>query len=252
MRRTVLPGDEDYFRRLETTGSTGALYRQRGQSLSPEQYHASLWAGVLTQNTVVDDVSGAPVGLLCCYGPDFRNGHASLAVIFDESRRGTAWAMRHMYGFIDELFVNFPFRKLYAEVAEFNLGQLNSFPSKEFVEIEGRKIAHEYHDGQYWDLFSFAIHRERWITYRQKLTDEGVRAVEIVDAIFIARTGAPLDQVPGEELLSDLGLDSLDLAEITEALDGMAPHDVPSDLYESLATTADVKHFLKEWGLATL
>jgi hypothetical protein len=62
---------------------------------------------------------------------------------------------------VNYLFVNWDFRKLYAQAPEFNVPQFGSGKDRLLVE-EGRLCEHVFFDGRYWDDVIFAVYRSEW------------------------------------------------------------------------------------------
>ncbi len=116
----------------------------------------------MSQFLVVDKATGKPVGLASAYNPDFENGFAYLAAVkFEENGLSTRFFMGFAL-FVDYLFAVWPFRKLYAESAEYNYRQFSSGADRYFVE-EGRLREHRYYLGSYYDEIIVALYRETWI-----------------------------------------------------------------------------------------
>jgi RimJ/RimL family protein N-acetyltransferase len=62
---------------------------------------------------------------------------------------------------IEYLFKGWPFRKIYLEVADYNLNQFGSI-LRRFAREEGRLRDHLYLDRRWWDLVLIAIWRDDW------------------------------------------------------------------------------------------
>jgi RimJ/RimL family protein N-acetyltransferase/acyl carrier protein len=161
------PRDADYLLQLHTTGDHLVRYRLRGLTPSPESFHRLLWEGVTAQ-FVVRTEAGAPVGLVSCFGADFRNRHAHIGVLGDPAWHGSGVLIAGAWRFIGYLFAEFDLRKLYAEVLETNFAAMRTGVGRLF-EIEGRLAGHEYLDGGYQDLFVLALDRDRWRGQHERL-----------------------------------------------------------------------------------
>lgn len=159
--------DLDYLFRLHTTGDHLVRYRLRGQTPSPESFHRLLWEGVTAQFVVRSD-AGTPVGLVSCFGSDFRNRHAHVGVLGDPAWHGSGVLVAGAWHFIGYLFAEFDFRKLYAEVLEANFETMRTGIGRLF-EVEGRLTRHEYLDGAYQDLYVLALDRRRWRQQHERL-----------------------------------------------------------------------------------
>lgn len=139
----------------------GVLYRHRGISPQPEQYAASLWADVLNQFLVVDVRDQKPLGLVVCYGINFRHQHAYIGAAIRPDMWRLGWPMEGLGLFISYLFPVYPFRKLSADSLTFNLEHFASGARFEFHE-EARLVDHEFHDGRWYDKVTLAVYREQW------------------------------------------------------------------------------------------
>jgi RimJ/RimL family protein N-acetyltransferase/acyl carrier protein len=152
--------DFDYLFHLHTAGEHLVRYRLRATTPSPDAFHRMLWEGVTAQFLVRTE-SGAPVGLVSCFGADFRNRHAHIGVVGDPSWQQSGVLIAGAWKFVGYLFSHFDLRKLYAEVLVSNFGRLATGVGRLFT-VEGRLSSHEFVDGGYEDLLVLAIERPRW------------------------------------------------------------------------------------------
>jgi acyl carrier protein len=150
---------------LYTTGTHLTRYRLRGATPSPEAFHQALWDRVLAQFVIVD--GQRVIGLVSAFQPDFRNGHAHIAVIARPDAPPGA-GMEGTSLLVEHLFSEFALRKVYAEVMAPNGDAFASGTGRVFV-IEGRLTEHEYHDGAYHDMLVMAITRQRWAEHVDQL-----------------------------------------------------------------------------------
>jgi len=162
--RPILADDYELIRGVEMSAGNAITYRQRGASLSPEQFNQSLWAGVVAQFMIVEIASNAPVGVVACYRPDYRNASAYFAgVVFPGYSSGRP--LEGIALFLDYVFKAYPFRKIYGESLEPNFAQFSSMVGT-VAHVEGRLRSHEYYDGAYVDQVIIAIYRDEWIARR--------------------------------------------------------------------------------------
>lgn len=159
------------LRNLELSEELAFRWRHAGAHPSPEQHSASLWADVLCSFLVLDrDNGAAPLGLVTAYQPDHSNGHCRVAAArFGSSTTSGRHVMRGIALLLDYLFRGWPFRKVYFEVPEYNLGQLASGVGSLFVE-EARLPDYLFLDGRYWSLSFLTVSRERWPEERERLS----------------------------------------------------------------------------------
>jgi RimJ/RimL family protein N-acetyltransferase/acyl carrier protein len=160
--------DFDYLFQLHATGDHLVRYRLRGVTPNPDSFHRLLWEGVTAQ-FVVRCERGSPIGLVSCFGADFRNRHAHIGVLGDPAWRNSGLLIAGAWRFIGYLFSGFDLRKLYAEVLASNFERLATGLGRLF-ELEGRLTGHEYIDGGYQDLLVLALDRDRWRLQEQRMT----------------------------------------------------------------------------------
>lgn len=159
--RPLTPADYQELYYLETTGSVAWRWRQRGRSVSFEEFVRGLWTGVLTQ-FIVTDLEGTKLGLALAYDADFANGIARIAVVkFRPDDRNPNFLLGCAL-FINYVFYWWPFRKLYGETAETNFQQMKSGVDEGVFEVEGILKEYAYRDGQYESVFIVAISRSAW------------------------------------------------------------------------------------------
>jgi acyl carrier protein len=180
------------------------------------------------------------------YRPNFEDGHANLAVARFSPREQSPHVVFGAAMFLDYVFGCWNFRKLYMEVQEFNLDQFGSGLAWLFEE-EGRLRAHTFFGGRYWDKIYLALYREKWQsegwrargarprttagsdTALQTGTDSGATiqdgrsaTLEEFAAAVSSVSGADTTSVVRESrLVEDLGLDSLEIAELVLILEEM-------------------------------
>lgn len=102
-----------------------------------------------------------PIGLFYTYRYSPSNGtvFASIAVDKAQQRLGCvaeAGLMAYRY-----LFTNYPLRKVYANVFEFNKESYDFSKSCGFVE-EGFMREHIYYNGRYWGVYTLALYRNTY------------------------------------------------------------------------------------------
>jgi RimJ/RimL family protein N-acetyltransferase len=163
MLRPVEASDYGPLFRLATHSELQRTWRFRGSTPSPEAFLQSLWESVLAQFVIVRRSNSNVIGLVTVYRADFRIGHAYLALVLHPEVRGRGvWAYESMLLFLNYVFVNWNFRKLYGETGEHSF---ESFRSGEGIEfhVEGRLSGHEWFAGNYLDVVITAIYRDEWM-----------------------------------------------------------------------------------------
>jgi RimJ/RimL family protein N-acetyltransferase len=175
----VLPPNYDYLYRLFTTGDTGWRYRFRGATPNPEVFPDLLWESVLSQKLVVRPVDGAIMGVVQLTDYNARSRTCSLSIVADPNFRRLGLVTTAAVLFVSDAFRTWDLRKIYLNVLEFNLHQIAGYTGL-FTE-EGRLRAHEWHDGSWWDLITFAIYRDRFDDLFRDLIHDGLHATIDID-----------------------------------------------------------------------
>ena len=117
-----------------------------------------------------------PVGFVQAYGLNLHEGWCySLAYTSPEYRRG--FGAEATAGLLEYLFSEFPLRKVYADVLEFDMDTIKPLLGAGFVE-EGRFREHVWHGEQYWDMYRFAIYREAWQKFQARGTFSFTRTLD--------------------------------------------------------------------------
>ena len=215
--RTVEPRDIPFLYKLATEGETAARWRYRGATPDPQAFAAQLWADVLAQFVIERVADGRPVGLVCAYNANLRDGYVYGAGVCDPSFRNTGFGAEALLLLADHLFRNWNFRKIYFESAAFNYAQFASGAAGYFEE-EARLKDHTFYDGRYWDLVIGSVTRAglQEAHARRDLRRLPTAAGDILMDIdrFCATLAEALDLDPAavqpdRRLIEDLGVDSL-------------------------------------------
>jgi RimJ/RimL family protein N-acetyltransferase len=145
-------------------------WRHRGTTPRPDEFPNYLWNGVNAQFMVCRRSTDEPVGLVTSYNHNPRNGYTWLAALrFDPTVQSIA-VTEGAGLFMNYLFQVFGYRKIYLEVVEFNLSQMEHGLHRFFVE-EGRFVEHEFYDGRWWDVVHLAAWRDAWQAHGGKIID---------------------------------------------------------------------------------
>jgi RimJ/RimL family protein N-acetyltransferase len=164
--RAVLASDYDFLFQLAVDERTAPHWRYRGAPPRPEAFVGELWDGVLTQFIVERKDQRERLGLVTAYDARARDGHCHIAAIFRPDTR--IWPLEAVFLFVNYLFAEFGFRKLYGEVIEYNLEPFVSAVGR-WLEPEAVLRGHELHAGRYWDVHVLALWRERFERDRERL-----------------------------------------------------------------------------------
>jgi len=178
--------DYDFLFDLEVTSPLATTFRFRGTTPSPEKFPELLWAGVLAQYVMIWRRDGTRIGTAMCYAADFRNRHAFIAGALVPNF-GSPYALEGFVLFLDHLFAEFDFRKLYGQTVGRNVHTFWSAIGP-IVHEEGRLREHEYFNGRYEDRFTFAIYGEEWRSLRE--SGNGKQSTRVVDERLSALSNA--------------------------------------------------------------
>lgn len=167
--RPILPTDITPLYLMVQHPLVAPRFRFRSLTPSPELFNATLWDGVLSQYVICGRTGPEPLGLVSAFSANLGAGYCELAVMTAPHSRGGPHLREALEMFINHLFNAFPLRKIYAEMLDISLARLglNRYPA---VAEEGRKHAHEPVMGEFRDLVTLAIYRDRWPEIRGSLT----------------------------------------------------------------------------------
>lgn len=158
--RPILPPDVMVFHSAEHTASPLGLSRLAGRTLSIESYAESLSTSVLVAMSVVESETLDLIGYGLCYEADFVSDRAKFAVMTLPRFRGSVLSMNGVELFLRYLFAHFPFRSLYADVFEPNLGQFASAEAAGLLERQGTFPDYQFWQGRYVSMNCFRVSRE--------------------------------------------------------------------------------------------
>lgn len=159
----LTPEEYPELMKLEASVELGLRWRNWGRSVSPAEFHDRLWTDALDHRVVrrLGDTSQQMCGTVSAYQPSFRDGTAFIGVMFRPSLHRTGMGIAAVARYVDLLFREWPLRKLYGEVAQFNYASFASGAGRYF-EVEGRLRDHMLLGGRYWDVHLITITRSRW------------------------------------------------------------------------------------------
>lgn len=134
-------------------------WRSQGGSISPNEFVATIWNGVLVQFVAVDQTTGDPVAWLICYDANLRNLRAYFAVVAFDRYRRSRHLFEAIYVFIDYLFETWPLRQLLIEVPEYNLPFVER-PILRFGHRVGSIPEYTFMFDMWFGLDTFSIRRD--------------------------------------------------------------------------------------------
>ncbi len=109
-----------------------------------------------------------PIGFVQGYHLSHVNGWCRFLIYLTPEHRGKGYPVEALLLFADYGFANFNFRKVYADVFEYNEDVLRMLGAAGFVE-EGRLKEHVFFQGRFWDMCHLALYREGWEELKQRL-----------------------------------------------------------------------------------
>lgn len=138
----------------------------QGAVPSLEAFRAGIWQGVAGHWVICRTSSSAPIGLTTLASVDYRNGYGYLSIVVAGDQRevfgvaGEAMALS-----IDHVFRTFPLRVLYFDVARPVFERRFARLAGRYLEIDGVRRNHLFHDGGYVDMYMLSLTRSRWETF---------------------------------------------------------------------------------------
>ena len=138
-------------------------YRFRGLGPgSPERaVRAVLGDPLVLEQYLLADDAGRMLGLVQALTADFRHGTCQLGVVLSTAAQRTGWPLKGAVLFIERIFHQYAFRKLYLEVNEFNQAPLARGLDRMFTR-EGTLLEYEWLEGAYRDVTFWSITREQF------------------------------------------------------------------------------------------
>lgn len=225
--------------RTAVSAESGWRWRLRGATPSPERFAQFLWADILAQFVVVRRSDRKPVGLVQGYRPEHIGRHCYIAALLAEPALQQGWPLDGIGLFMDYLFRNWDFHKIYAEVNSFNIPQFASL-GKNLFEMEGQLREHSRQGHVSSDLYIYALYRDVWEKseacarvrglHQRNPTEMKPLALVLKDEFNID----PATITAGTRLFDDLGLDSIDILELTVLLEDRLPSNYPECRIETV------------------
>lgn len=117
---------------------------------------------------VKDKVSDNLIGYVHNYDFSLIDGHCKLSVYIDEKYRKTGIGGFVAVNFLNYLFTEYPLRKVYSTVYDYNHESLTSNLAAGFIE-EGIIKEYRYHDGKYYSVHCLSMRRDSFNNTIRKL-----------------------------------------------------------------------------------
>lgn len=159
--RPLMPPDYEAARAIEAGPELIDRGRLHGRCPSPGEYIHLLWAPSLLQTAVCEARTGELLGFVTVYDANLRHQTACIAMVSRGEAQHRGLVMAGLLAQIHELFTEWPFRKLYAEVLDDNRSQFARGLAK-LGELEGTLVADQRTRWGFADRHIYALHKERW------------------------------------------------------------------------------------------
>jgi RimJ/RimL family protein N-acetyltransferase len=170
--RPLRPADTSVLYEASLNPRNAHRWRFRGRTPSPEVFQAQLYHSVFAQLGVSLVGTDRLVGLVSCYDENLAAGHAKFAFQRCGSYGDGGEMVEGMALFLNYVFDHWPFRKLYAELPEYNLPLVDGLIGT-VLKTEGVMREFEFYNGTRWDLHGLSLSRHDWETFMDawQLTD---------------------------------------------------------------------------------
>lgn len=159
--RPATPADLPLLYQLAIEPETGYRSRYFGATPGYEEFSHHAWNDVVGMWVVESRHDRAFRGVTLITSADYRSGTAYFSVFMDPRSRLRAIGMDALATTISYAFWAFPFRILFADVAESNFDQFASGVDRYF-RVEGRRRHAIWVAGSFNDLVLIAIERDEW------------------------------------------------------------------------------------------
>lgn len=153
--------DVPFYVELCSSLDVGRRFRFGGAAIPPQGILSAVWDGTLVHLVGIGNRSRRRLGVVSVTSADMRNGTAYLSAVSDPEVVGSGLMIETAALAIEYVFATWPFRKLYAEVPEYNLRTFRSLTGRYF-RTEGRLTDHVFMDNRHWDVHVLATTRELW------------------------------------------------------------------------------------------
>jgi hypothetical protein len=159
--RPLAPENMQIFAMLSSDTDTVYRGRLRGSVITASPPSAQeIWAGVHCHYEVLGR-SGKPMGLITGYLADLRAGHLQMAVMALPEWQRTGLVLVGAGMVLHRLLMLEGFRKVYLDIAGYNVAQMEPSLKKLFV-LEARVPDQFFFDGARWDRLIYAVTREQY------------------------------------------------------------------------------------------
>lgn len=145
-----------------------------GPDSIPGGFRHALYDGVLSQFAVVSASTHEMLGLVVAYNESREAGHCYIGFQRVAAVDNPGTTLEGLGLLVDYLFTTFPFRKIFAELPEYNLGFIASIVSS-LCKVEGKLEEFYWYNGELWDQYILSISRSDWDRYFSSWASDDVR-----------------------------------------------------------------------------
>jgi len=160
LMRPITPEDYPALYRMSVTEPVNSLWRFRGATPGFDEFVQTLFRGVLCQFAMTSPTDGKIIGQVTAYNADLRNDHCYASVCVGGEYLNSGLGIEGFGLFVNYLFYQWNFRKIFLEVAEMNYHNYESGLARGIFQIEGRLREYLFLAGQWWDQLILAVDRE--------------------------------------------------------------------------------------------
>lgn len=172
--RTIRHDDMNWIYNISTAPELGFSWRDLPGSTDPWRFPQEFSRGVHSQLVIERKRDGQQCGLVLAYRADQRNRTAYIGGVIDPTAHGFGWPFEALDLFIRYCFVAYDFRKLYAEVIDFNLPGFASV-LRHRARQEGILRDYWWVGGAYRDVIILSMNRDAWVEPWQQFVHKKVR-----------------------------------------------------------------------------
>gem|GEM_PF-1837663 len=167
--RPVLPDDTRLLFGWRADASTLQMLHGNRRMPPFDEFRAELENILRTTNTLIaeDSASRRAIGYVQGYNANMADGWVLFLAYFSSPYQNKPHGAEATLLFLNYLFDHFPFRKVYAEVFEYNPQVCKMLERGGFKE-EGRAKEHTFFQDRFWDLINYALWREDWYQLRNR------------------------------------------------------------------------------------
>lgn len=153
----------ELLRQMDTV-VLGPTWRLRSQAIGLDEYRDFLWNGSLCVYVLEAGERQELLAYFAAMNADPGAGHCEVVVGRYHPQEMIKFGVG-LVMFLDHLFDNWPFEKIYFRMAEFNAAKLARVVSR-FLVIEGRLVDFVRTGQGHYDMVIASLSKDRWLNFR--------------------------------------------------------------------------------------